>query len=162
DLIRLMVPCLPNRIEDITTVNSSEDVDSNLLRLLECPRDGFELRAEGRQLCCAAGHRYPVVKGVPVFLLGEKEQTIGIASASLKSAESGIGAPLFVDTLGLSQEEKWGVERDWIARGKLDPAISYLIGATSGLGYVNLIGRLDSYPIPDIPVGSGDGNLLLD
>jgi SAM-dependent methyltransferase len=137
-------------------------MDSHLLSLLECPRDSLELRTEGGQLCCAAGHKYPVVKGVPVFLLGESEQTIGIASASLKAAESGIGAPLYVDTLGLSEDEKRGIERDWIAGGKLDPAISYLIGATSGLGYVDLIGRLDTYPIPDIPVEDGNGELLLD
>jgi SAM-dependent methyltransferase len=102
------------------------------------------------------------VSGVPVFLLAEKEQTIGIAVASLKAAESTIGGPLYIDTIGLSEEERRGIERDWIAGGKLDPAISYFIGATSGLGYVNLIGRLGSYPIPEIPIGNGDGELLLD
>jgi ubiquinone/menaquinone biosynthesis C-methylase UbiE len=30
------------------------------------------------------------------------------------------------------------------------------------VGYVDLIGRLQSYPIPNIPVGAGDGKLLLD
>jgi SAM-dependent methyltransferase len=64
--------------------------------------------------------------------------------------------------LGVSEQEKRGIERDWIAEGKVDSAISYLIGATSGLGYANFIGRLDSYPIPNIPIGSGDGELLLD
>ena len=102
------------------------------------------------------------MSGIPVFLLAEKEQTIGIATASLKAAESAIGSPLYVDTLGLSEEEKRGIERDWIAGGKVDPAISYLIGATSGWGYVNSIGRLESYPIPEIPVGDGNGELLLD
>jgi SAM-dependent methyltransferase len=102
------------------------------------------------------------VSGVPVFLLAEKEQTIGIAAASLKAAESGIGGPLYVDTLGLSDAEKRGIERDWIAGSKIDPAISYLIGATSGVGYVNLIGRLESYPIPEIPIGNGNAELLLD
>ena len=140
----------------------SEDIDSRVLSLLECPRDHSELSIESGHLCCARGHRYPIVSGVPVFLLAEKEQTIGIATASLKAAESAIGGPLYVDTLGLSEEEKRGIERDWIAGGKVDPAISYLIGATSGWGYVNLIGRLESYPIPNIPIGSGDGELLLD
>ena len=140
----------------------SENIDSRLLSLLECPRDQSELRIESGHLCCARGHRYPIVSGVPVFLLAEKEQTIGIAAASLQAAESAVGGPLYVDTLGLSEEEKRGIERDWIAGGKIDPAISYLVGATSGWGYVNLIGRLDSYPIPDIPVGNGDGELLLD
>lgn len=137
-------------------------IDSRLLSLLECPRDHSELCLDSGHLYCARGHRYPIVSGVPVFLLAEREQTIGIAVASLKAAESAIGAPLYVDTLGLSEEEKRGIERDWIRGGKIDPAISYLIGATSGLGYVNLIGRLDSYPIPNIPIGNGDGELLLD
>ena len=94
--------------------------------------------------------------------LAEKEQTIGIASASLKAAETGAGRPLYMDTLGVSEEEKRGIERDWRAGGELDAVISYLVGATSGYSYVNLIGRLKSYPIPDIPIGNGDGQLLLD
>jgi hypothetical protein len=95
-------------------------------------------------------------------LLPEKEQTIGIAGASLKATESATPSPLFLDTLGLSEDEKRGIERDWIPGAKIDAVISYLIGATSGLGYVNLIGRLTNYPIPNIPVGNGNGELLLD
>ena len=143
-------------------MRSSEHIDIRLLNLLECPRDHSELHPKGRHLCCALGHKYPIVSGVPVFLLAEMEQTIGIAAASLKAAESAIGSPLYLDTLGLSEKEKRGIERDWIAGGKIDPAISYLIGATAGLGYVHLIGRLGSYPIPEIPVGYGNGELLLD
>jgi uncharacterized protein YbaR (Trm112 family) len=112
----------------------SEKIDSRLLSLLECPRDYSELRIESGHLCCAQGHRYPIVSGVPVFLLAEKEQTIGIAEASLRAAESGIGGPLYLDTLGISEEEKRGIERDWIAGSTIDAAISYLIGATSGWG----------------------------
>jgi SAM-dependent methyltransferase/uncharacterized protein YbaR (Trm112 family) len=137
-------------------------MDRRLFDLLECPRDHSALRDDGDHLTCAAGHQYPVVDGVPVFLLNDSEQTIGIATASLRAAESGSGGPLYVDTLGLSDDEKRGVERAWQQGGKIDPAISYLIGATSGFGYVELIGRLGSYPIPHIPVGDGGGELLLD
>jgi uncharacterized protein YbaR (Trm112 family) len=139
-----------------------EDLIHRLLNLLECPRDHSELRVENGYLFCEQGHRYPIVSGVPVLLLAEREQTIGIATASLMAAESGVGAPLYVDTLGISEKERLGVERDWIAGGEIDPVISYLIGATSGHGYMHLIGRLESYPIPDIPVANGNGNLLLD
>src|SRR5262249_4108633 len=117
---------------------------------------------ENDRLYCARGHTYPIVSGIPIFLLAEKEQTIEIAATSLKAAESAIGSPLYLDTLGISKEERRGIERDWIAGGKIDPAISYLIGASSGWGYVDLIGRLESYPIPEIPVGTGNGELLLD
>lgn len=137
-------------------------MNGSLLNLLECPRDHSELRIEGGHLCCALGHEYPIVNDVPVFLLKEREQTIGIANASLKAAENAIGHPLYVDTLGLSEEEKGGIVRNWTTGSKIDAAISYLIGATSGLGYVNLIGRLGSYPIPEVPIENGNGELFLD
>jgi SAM-dependent methyltransferase/uncharacterized protein YbaR (Trm112 family) len=137
-------------------------IDSHLLRLLVCPRDHSELNFEDGQLKCPHGHKYPIVEGIPVFLIAEKEQTLGVATESLRAAESGMGHPLYVNTLGLSEEQKRGVERDWNAEAKVDAAISYLVGATSGLGYLQLIGRLESYPIPRIPVANGDGKLLLD
>src|SRR5205823_2008165 len=92
----------------------------------------------------------------------EKEQTIGIATASLKVAETRIGGPLYVDTLGLSEEEKRGIEKDWRMAGDVDPVISYLIGATCGRGYADSIGKISIYPIPDIPIEHGAGELLLD
>jgi SAM-dependent methyltransferase/uncharacterized protein YbaR (Trm112 family) len=137
-------------------------MDVRLLSILECPRDHSELRVEDGHLCCVLGHKYPILEGIPVFLLAEKEQTVGIASASLEAAEGAIGGPLYIDTLGLSEDEKRGIERDWLTAGDIDPAISYLIGATSGMGYVNLIGRLGGYPIPNIPLDDGAGELLLD
>jgi len=137
-------------------------IDARLLSLLVCPRDRAELGLEDLHLCCPHGHKYPIVNGVPVLLLAEKEQTIGIAKASLDAVENGIGHPLYIDTLGLSEEEKRGIERDWTAGAEIDAAVSYLVGATSGWGYVKLVGRLKSYPIPEIPVDDGDGKLLLD
>jgi uncharacterized protein YbaR (Trm112 family) len=154
--------CAYKTVRALEMMRSSENIDTRLLSVLECPRDHSELHIESGYVCCAQGHRYPIVSGVPVFLLAEKEQTIGIATASLKAAESAIGSPLYVDTLGLSEEEKRGIERDWIAGGKIDAVISYLVGATSGWGYVNSIGKLESYPIPEIPVGNGKGEFLLD
>ena len=140
----------------------SDSVDRQLLGLLVCPRDRNKLKIDGGHLCCADGHRYPIVNGIPVFLLAEKEQTIGIATASLQAAEGGIGHPLYVDTLGISEDEKRGVERDWAATATVDAVISYLVGATSGWGYKQAIGRLNDYPIPDIPLDAGDGRVLLD
>jgi ubiquinone/menaquinone biosynthesis C-methylase UbiE len=40
--------------------------------------------------------------------------------------------------------------------------VSFLIGATNGIAYKSLIGRLQSYPIPEIPVADGKGLTLLD
>lgn len=137
-------------------------IDERLLGLLECPRDRSALHLREGRLCCAKGHSYSIIGGIPVFLLDERQQTIGVAAASLKAAESGTGGPLFIDTLGLSEIEKRGIERDWSAGNRIDSVISYLVGATSGWGYVDTIGRIVSYPIPNIPVGEGNGELLLD
>jgi len=137
-------------------------MDDRLLPLLECPRDHTDLRLQDGDLYCASGHRYPVVGGVPIFLLAEKDQTIGVARASLEAPERTADAPLYVETLGISDELKRRVEKAWIAGGKIDPAVAHLIGATSGLGYVHRIGRLSAYPIPEISVGDGNGELLLD
>jgi ubiquinone/menaquinone biosynthesis C-methylase UbiE/uncharacterized protein YbaR (Trm112 family) len=141
---------------------STGKFDARLLAALGCPRDHSSLSIDGHSLCCAHGHKYPIVDGVPVFLLAEKEQTIGIATESLKAAAGAKGGSLYIDTLGISEHERRGVERDWVAGDKIDSVISYLIGATSGWGYLNLIGRLASYPIPDIPVERATGEPLLD
>lgn len=89
-----------------------------------------------------------------------------MALASYDAAANGTGGPLYLNTIGVSEVEKASIERYWAERGgqtdPIDPAISHLIGATSGLGYVNLIGRLESYPIPRIPIKPGAGDLLLD
>jgi SAM-dependent methyltransferase len=108
------------------------------------------------------GHKYPIVEGIPVFLLSEKEQTIDIAFASLEAAENSVGGPLYVDTLGISEQEKCGITETWQETGDVDQVISYLIGATSGWGYASSIGKISSYPIPDIPLEEGTGELLLD
>src|SRR5262245_23353496 len=100
-------------------MKSVENIDIRLLNLLECPRDHLELHFANGHLCCAQGHVYPIVSGVPVFLLAEKEPTIGIATASLKAAESRIGSPLYVDTLGLAEPERSGIEQDWTSGKKI-------------------------------------------
>jgi SAM-dependent methyltransferase len=140
-------------------------VDPRLLKILECPRCHSELELAANRLFCHSGHHYPIADGIPVFILPEREQTIGVAMASYNAAANGTGGPIYVDTLGLSDVEKASIELDWVQRGsinRIDPAISYLVGATSGCGYVKLIGRLKRYPIPKIPLTTGFGKLLLD
>lgn len=144
------------------SMNDSHTIDADLLDLLVCPRDHTRLRVESGALYCAQGHRYSVVGGVPILLLGEKEHTIGVAKSSLDAAETGIGGPLFIDTLGISYTERRGVERAWSADSSVDAVISYLVGATSGWAYNDLIGKMERYPIPNIPIGNGAGKLMLD
>jgi SAM-dependent methyltransferase len=132
---------------------------------LECPRCHSELESDNDRLYCRSEHSYPIVNGVPVFILPEKEQTIDIALASHDAAANGKGGPLYLKTIGVSEIERGGIKRRWAQSGEIDrvdPAISYLVGATSGLGYRKLVGQLKSYPIPKIPVQPGAGKLLLD
>lgn len=140
----------------------SQSVSPELLQHLSCPRDHLNLRDEGGELCCSEGHRYPVVHGVPVFILPEKDETIGIAADSYRAASSRTGGPLYLDTLGLSEAEKAGIVSRWDKGDKVDPAVSYLVGATSGFGYLSLRGTMQNYPVPNIPLPSGQGRLLLD
>jgi SAM-dependent methyltransferase/uncharacterized protein YbaR (Trm112 family) len=140
-------------------------IDPRLLAILGCPRCHRELQMEGCWLFCKSGHKYPTVDGVPVFILPEKQQTIGVAAASYDAAYNRTGHPLYIETLGLSESEKVAIKEAWGERANInhvDPVVSYLIGATSGLGYVKLIGRLTNYPIPSIPVSQNTGGLLLD
>lgn len=144
----------------------SNPIDHRLLNILECPRCHSELELVAEHLSCRSGHSYPIVDGVPVFILPEKQQTIGVALASYDAAANGTGGPLYLKTIGVSDVEKASIESYWAKGGgqadPIDPAISHLIGATSGLGYINLIGRLESYPVPRIPIKPGAGDLLLD
>ena len=141
-------------------------IDPWFLDHLACPLDHHPLRAAGDALVCPDGHRYPVVDGVPVMLRGDVPQTIGLADASLKRAiqqEHDARAPhLYLESLGISEAEKQGVLQLDGKRGSIDPVVAYLIAATNGLMYRHLIGKLDRYPIPEIPIAPGQGRRLLD
>jgi SAM-dependent methyltransferase/uncharacterized protein YbaR (Trm112 family) len=136
---------------------------------LVCPRDHQDLREDGGRLVCASGHAYPVVEGVPVMLLDDVTQTIGIADASLARAKAALNLPnpanpdLYLDTLGIAPHER----RALIAlaasgRSPIDPVVAFMVGATGGYMYRHLIGSLASYPIPDLRLPPGGGKTLLD
>src|SRR6266404_577734 len=94
-------------------IAAEQAIDPRLWDILECPRCRSQFESDAVGLTCASGHRYPVINGVPVFVLPEKEQTIGIATNSYNAALTGRGDPLFIDTLGLSETERIGVETAW-------------------------------------------------
>jgi SAM-dependent methyltransferase len=134
--------------------------------LLACPCDSLPLRCDGRVLLCGNGHAFPVVSDVPVLLRSDVPQTIGLASRSLKEAWADVEGsnpdPWFIDTLGISDEQKKGVRAAACCDENVDPVVSHLVAATNGLLYGHLIGLLNSYPIPDIRLGDGQGKVLLD
>ena len=133
---------------------------------LVCPRDRSPFTGHGRTLCCANGHEYPVVDGIPVLLIDDVDQTFGAASKSLARAvhdEADPRAPeLHLESIEISDEEKQGVIELAARRPSIDPVVAYLVAATNGLMYRHLIGRLDSYPIPEIGLPPGEGRTLLD
>lgn len=137
------------------------------LRLV-CPRDGLGLTSERSFLFCPAGHQYPIVEGIPVLLLDEREQTIGIARDSLAAARKVAGGensidPYFTSTLGINDAERKGVIADaQKGNSPIDPVAKFMIGATNGILYRDLIGRIKEYTIPELRLLPGEGKRLLD
>jgi SAM-dependent methyltransferase/uncharacterized protein YbaR (Trm112 family) len=141
-------------------------IDGWFVRNLVCPIDHQDVREDGKVLTCSAGHVYPVVDGVPVMLRPDVPQTIELADASLRRAnglERDERAPgLYLESLGISDDEKEGVLKLAETGGGIDPVVAYLVAATNGLTYQHLIGSLQEYPIPDISLPDGASKRLLD
>lgn len=140
-------------------------VDPWLLDRLVCPRDHAPLWSRRGALECEQGHRYPVIDDVPVMLVDDAPPTFEQATAALGRAADDEKNPrarqLHLETVGISDEQKRGV-LELLDRGSsIDPVVAYLVAATNGLMYRDLVGTLTTYPIPEIPVPSG-GGLLLD
>jgi SAM-dependent methyltransferase len=141
-------------------------IDPWLLANLACPRDRSPLMPTANALQCPQGHVYPVIDGVPVLLVDDAPQTFRAADRSLARANRGEAdarAPeLHLESIDISDDEKRGVLELAARHPEVDPVVAYLIAATNGLMYRHLIGRLHTYPIPDIPLANGDGRSLLD
>ncbi|MGH7806798.1 MAG: class I SAM-dependent methyltransferase [Thermodesulfobacteriota bacterium] len=101
------------------------------------------------------------------MLLHDVKQTMGIIEHSIKRAH-GLGgdiraAELYLESLGLVEAEKQGIiELQKSGSCKVDPVVSFLIGATNGIAYKHLIGRLNDYPIPELPLPKSSGERFLD
>lgn len=144
------------------------NAQTNLNESLVCPIDRTRLRIGAGLLVCDKGHSYPLVQGIPVVLVPNTEQTIGIAKASLRAAEAycknqEAADLLFIETLGITGDEQALVgEQVSSGRPGVDPVVQFMVGATNGILYRELIGHLDSYPIPVLRLPPGGGRRLLD
>jgi SAM-dependent methyltransferase/uncharacterized protein YbaR (Trm112 family) len=142
------------------------DIDPWFLDNLVCPADRQPLALSGSRLQCPAGHHYPIVDGTPVMLLADAPETIGLAGASLRratgQAADGRAPELYLESLGINDEEKRALLELARTPGTVDPVVAFLIAATNGLMYRHLIGALDRYPIPTLPMPAGEGRRLLD
>jgi SAM-dependent methyltransferase len=103
--------------------------------VLACPRDRGALEREGDGLVCAAGHRYPLVDGIPVLLLEEERPTHAACHSSLGPDDG--------------SEDPEAIVQDVIA-------------ATCGNLYRHLVGNVTRYPIPEIRLPEGEGRRFLE
>lgn len=146
-------------------------LDPWYLEHLVCPADRTRLEFDGTHLVSAAGRRYPVVDGMPVMLMGDRQQTMDIARISFERASGNASvidhrAPdYYLETLGVGEPQRARLVelvRDGI--DAIDPVVSLLIAGTSGTAYLHLVGNteLAAYPIPSIDVPASKGGYLLD
>jgi SAM-dependent methyltransferase len=112
-----------------------------ILPSLRCPVNGDKLTRRGDMLISAAGKQYPIVQGVPVLLSNTDDPTLWVVKASHE-------LPQLKERLRRADKEK------------VDPVISFLMMATNGYLYGDLVGTLEEVPIPQIRLPQGDGLLL--
>jgi SAM-dependent methyltransferase/uncharacterized protein YbaR (Trm112 family) len=143
------------------------NLDPWLAQHLACPIDRLPVRVDGCSVVCANGHDYPVEDGVPVMLREDVPQTIDFVNASIARARHRVTgderAPqLYLESLGISEDEKASVVRQATRPSPIDPVVSHLVAATNGLMYRDQIGVLDRYPIPVLRLPEGNGRRFLD
>lgn len=149
-------------------MSALKDLDPWYLDNLVCPVDGSALSISGEFLHSAAGRRYPVVDGVPVMLRADVANTIDCARASLEDANSVAEGgdrpdPLFVRSLGITDEERSRALELHREGSSYDPVIAVMVGATSGIAYAHLRGRkVAEYPIPELRFPTPKSGLFLD
>ena len=142
-------------------------IESWLAEHLACPIDHRPVRIDGTLLACADGHTYPVVDGVPVMLRDDVPQTIEFVHASIarawgRTAGDPRAPQLYLESLGISEEEKASVVRHANGQATIDPVVMHLVAATNGMMYRDQVGALDRYPIPNLRLPEGGGRRLLD
>jgi len=143
-------------------------IDPWFLDNLVCPVDHSPLIFSAGNLVSSAGRKYPVIDGIPVMLRDDVEQTMSLCLESLKRARGeSAGDPrnpdLYLESLGVSETEK-SIALTLATQGnsKIDPVVSVIIGATSGYSYQQLIGKLETYPIPELRLPPSKGETFLD
>jgi uncharacterized protein YbaR (Trm112 family) len=148
---------------------SAGSLDPWYLEHLVCPVDKSGLTLDGARLLSAAGREYPIVEGMPVMLVADAAQTIGVAGASLKLAsaaargEPSDEAPLYLSALGVSDDERAAARRLLAEGSAFDPVVAAVIGATSGYAYQHMTGQgAATYPIPAFRFSTPSPGRLLD
>jgi SAM-dependent methyltransferase/uncharacterized protein YbaR (Trm112 family) len=115
---------------------------------LVCPRDYSALETEGPRLICSDGHEYPIIDGIPVLLLDERE------------------APWTAISQRLAREgrQEWTPPAPWTpdSPDAIHPHVKSLIAAAGGYLYQELAEKLTAYPIPALRLPDADSAKFLD
>lgn len=133
-----------------------------ILPSLRCPVNGDELTRRGDMLISTAGRQYPVVHDVPVLLSNTDDPTLWVVKASYGAARANSEDPYQADTVAVLPHELPAL-KERLRRAneeKVDPVISFLMVATNGYLYGDLVGTLEEVPIPEIRLPRGEGLLL--
>ena len=139
-----------------------------LLERLACPYDGASIRANAARLACTACDRqFAVVDGVPVMLRGDVRQTHDAATDSLAQVQPMVAAAAAGPTAPALPADETPPPATAFRNDRapeIDDYVQEAVSATCGIMYVSLVGRLDTYPIPEmrLPPGPGAGRTLLD
>ena len=143
-------------------------MNDNFYKLLICPVDKNSLIQKDSYLVCESNHKYPIVNGVPVILLGDACPTLWVSRKSWEVANnfierSDLVEPYFIETLGLSNEERTALKEITInkpyPRG-LEAIVTSLLGAACGNLYKGIKCDLTRLPIPTLPLSKNSGLLL--
>jgi 2-polyprenyl-3-methyl-5-hydroxy-6-metoxy-1,4-benzoquinol methylase len=125
-------------------------LQSNLL----CPRDHRRLEVIRDELACPAGHRYPVLNGVPVMLLEEVVPTHLPHQQATFEKLACVQRPCF--------DDKSSSSTSVMDPNSVDPYVQENVVRTCGQLYKPLVHSLHRYPIPEIPLPKVTGKYLLD
>lgn len=116
-----------------------QGIDSRLGALLVCPIHRGALVARGKFLECPDGCRYPVFAGIPFLLPNGLDHTHkGIAEKSFRLANELLSGSAGTAVLGSAQT--------------VDDFVQQMVAHTNSLLYKPVVGKLDAYPIPPLPM----------
>jgi 2-polyprenyl-3-methyl-5-hydroxy-6-metoxy-1,4-benzoquinol methylase len=125
--------------------------------------DGSKLVRKGDGWESEAGRQYGEVHGIPVLLRPDTNDTIP-AMAFSRRAITSEDDPFRLDTLDMNEQHRAPLRDAMLNHtpGKMDPVVAWMVAATCGNLYLNLVGRLPRYPVPKLRLGEGAGAVFVD
>ena len=141
-------------------------MDPWYLQNLVCPIDKTTLEEVNGCLISKTGNKYNIIDGIPIMLVSSTEHTLRNVAIQTLNANDNISkniiSKFYIDTLGISEIEKTNLIKSFKIDNLIDDVVRFIIGATNGNLYKNLIGKLDIYPIPEININISSGEKFLD